>query len=60
MRQPSKILDAVHQTATGLHKSGTITDVTMREFNKLCLHPVHPLQPAQIKKLREKNKRHIG
>ena len=33
----SKILDAVHHTATGLHKSGTITDVTMREFDKLCL-----------------------
>ena len=52
----SKILDAVHQTATGLHKSGTITDVTMREFDKLCLQPVHVLEPAQIKKLREKAK----
>lgn len=52
----SKILDAVHQTATGLHKSGTITDVTMREFDKLCLKPVHVLQPAEIKGLREKAK----
>jgi putative transcriptional regulator len=49
----SKILDAVHQTASGLHKSGTITDVTMREFDKLCLLPVHAMQPAEIKKLRE-------
>ena len=52
----SKILDAVHQTATGLHKSGAISVVTMREFDKLCLHPVHALQPEQIKKLREKAK----
>ncbi len=50
----SKILDAVHQTATGLHKSGTIADVTMREFDKLCLLPVHVMQPAEIKGLREK------
>ncbi|MDD5057905.1 MAG: DNA-binding transcriptional regulator [Sideroxydans sp.] len=50
----SKILDAVHQTAAGLHKSGTITDVTMREFDKLCLQPVHVMQPAQIKNLRVK------
>lgn len=52
----SKILDAVHQTASGLHRSGAITDTTMREFDKLCLQPVHPLQPAQIKQLREQAK----
>ncbi len=46
----SKILDVVHHTATGLHKSGTITDVTMREFDKPCLQPVHILQPAKIKR----------
>jgi putative transcriptional regulator len=60
MRKPSKIIDAVHQTATGLHKSGTISDVTMREFNKLCLYPVHPLQLEQIKRLRKKGERPIG
>jgi putative transcriptional regulator len=43
-----------------LHKSGTISDVTMREFNKLCLYPVHPLQPEQIKRLRKKGERPIG
>ncbi len=52
----SKILDAVHQTATGLHKSGVIADVTMRDFDKLCLQPVRLMQPAQIKKLREQAK----
>lgn len=33
----SSTLDVVHQTATGLRKSEAITDVTMREFDKLCL-----------------------
>jgi putative transcriptional regulator len=38
------ILEVVHQTASGLHKSGTIADVTMREFDRLCLKPVHVLE----------------
>lgn len=33
----NSILDVVHQTAAGLRKSEAITDVTMREFDKLCL-----------------------
>ena len=52
----SKILDAVLQTATGLHKSGTITEATMREFDKLCLKPVHVMQPAEIKACVKKKK----
>ncbi|MFY9259781.1 MAG: DNA-binding transcriptional regulator [Gallionella sp.] len=52
----NSILDAVHETALGLHRAGVIPDVTLREFDKLCLQPVHPLQPAQIKALREKAK----
>jgi len=35
MKNP--ILNAVHQTASGLRKSEAITDETMREFDKLCL-----------------------
>lgn len=56
MKLKSKILDVVQLTVTGLHKSRTISDVTMREFDKLCLQPVHILKPAQIKRLREKAK----
>jgi putative transcriptional regulator len=52
----SKILDAVHQTASGLHKSGATGDLTMREFDKLCLLPVHAMQPTEIKSLRERAK----
>lgn len=34
------ILDAVHETAKGLHKAGVMDRQTMREFDALCLPPV--------------------
>jgi putative transcriptional regulator len=49
----SPILDAVHGTAKGLHKAGVMDQVTLREFDQLCLPPVAPLQPEQIKLIRE-------
>jgi putative transcriptional regulator len=57
MRQrKSPILDAVHETASGLHQAGVIDQVTMREFDRLCLQPVEPLEPEQIKQLRERSR----
>ena len=32
----SAILEAVHETATGLHKAGVMDQVTLREFDRLC------------------------
>ena len=49
----SAILEAVHQTAKCLHKAGVMDQVTLREFDRLCLPPVEPLEPDQIKKIRE-------
>ena len=49
----SAVLEAVHETAKGLHKAGVIDQVTLREFDRLCLPPVEPLEPEQIKKIRE-------
>ncbi|MEY4704900.1 MAG: hypothetical protein RL042_1102 [Nitrospirota bacterium] len=49
----SAILDAVHDTAKGLHKAGVMDQVTLREFDRLCLPPIAPLAPAQIKHIRE-------
>ena len=49
----SAILEALHQTAKGLHKAGVMDQVTLREFDRLCLPPVEPLEPDQIKKIRE-------
>jgi putative transcriptional regulator len=52
-KQKSAILKAVYETAKGLHAAGAIDQVTLREFDRLCVPPVAPLQPAQIKRIRE-------
>ncbi len=49
----SPILEAVHDTAKGLHKAGVMNQVTLREFDRLCLPPVEPLEPEQIKHIRD-------
>lgn len=49
----SAILEAVHDTAKGLHKAGVMDQVTLREFERLAMPPVEPLQPEQIKRIRE-------
>ena len=50
-----KILDRVHETATGLHGAGVMDTRTMREFDALCLPPVKNLTASQIKRLRAEN-----
>ena len=52
----SSILEAVHETAKGLHQAGVMDQMTMREFDRLCLPPIEPLTPEEIKKLREESK----
>ncbi|HMY62608.1 MAG TPA: DNA-binding transcriptional regulator [Nitrosomonas sp.] len=49
----SIILEAVHDTAKGLHKADVLDQVTLREFDRLCLPPIEPLGPEQIKQIRE-------
>lgn len=53
-RAETGILTSVHETATGLHKVGVIDKATMREFDALCLTPVEPLTPDQIRAIRER------
>jgi len=52
----SSILEAVHETALGLHQAGAMDQVTLREFERLCLPPVEPLKPEQIKQIRENSR----
>ena len=52
----SVILEAVQGTAKGLHKAGVMDQVTLREFNRLCLPPVSPLKPKQIKHISESSR----
>lgn len=53
-RKPSPILASVHETAKGLHAAGVMDKATMREFDALCLAPVEPLKPAEIRAIRER------
>ena len=51
-RKSSPILDAVHDTAKGLHDAGVMREMTMREFDALCLPPVKEYTPREIKRIR--------
>ena len=48
------VLASVHKTAAGLHRAGLVDKATMREFDALCLTPVEPLTPEDIRALRER------
>lgn len=50
------ILASVHETAIGLSRAGVIAKSTMREFDALCLTPVTPMTPDEIRALREREK----
>jgi putative transcriptional regulator len=52
----SNILEAMHETASGLYKIGVMSETTMREFDALCLPPVKKYSPSQIKQIRLSNK----
>jgi putative transcriptional regulator len=49
----SRILEAVHETATGMFEAGFMDQVTMREFDLLCLPKIEKLEPQKIKAIRE-------
>ncbi len=48
----SAILEAVHETAKGFHAAGVTKQVTLREFDRLCLAPVETLSPSKIRTIR--------
>ncbi|MFQ5485342.1 MAG: helix-turn-helix domain-containing protein [Desulfobacterales bacterium] len=50
------ILETVREGARDLRKAGVMDDVTMREFDALCLPPVKTYSALQIRRIRERNK----
>ncbi len=52
----SPILEAVHETARGLHKAGFIDKRRMREYDALCLAPVPDYTSEKIRALRDRFK----
>lgn len=51
----SSAFEAIHSSASALHKVGAIGKDTMRSFDDSCVAVPALLTPAQIKKLRESN-----
>jgi len=52
-KRKSRILDEMHETASGLHGAGLISKRRMGEFDALCNLDVHEMTPQKIKALRE-------
>lgn len=48
----SRILNNVHKSAARLHEGGLIDELTMREFDVLCLPPLRDYSPEDIKRIR--------
>ena len=52
----SEALGAVHETVSDLHDAGLMDKRTLRKFDELCLTPVRPMQPGEIRALRERER----
>jgi putative transcriptional regulator len=50
----SRILKNAHASAKGLYKAGFLNALTMREFDALCLPPLHDYTPADVQRIRMK------
>ena len=48
----SPLMASIHETAEGLQSAGVMDKRTMREFDDMCLTPVRPLKPREIRALR--------
>ena len=49
----SPILDAVHETASDLHRLGFIDKRKMRKFDVMCLDPIENYDSEKIRALRD-------
>ena len=51
----SDAFEAIHNSATALHRSGVIDKATMRDFDETCLSTTPAFAPEDIQRLREAN-----
>jgi putative transcriptional regulator len=51
----SDAFEAIHSSASGMFRAGTISKATMRHFDESCLSVPPAFEPAEIKRLRESN-----
>ena len=52
----SRIAEAVHRTVEDMFEIGTIDQATMRRFDESCLTVPAPIEPKQIKRIRQSQK----
>lgn len=52
----SDAFEAIHSSASGMFRAGTISKATMRHFDETCLTVPTAFAPADIKHLREKHR----
>ena len=50
----SRLSEAIHETAAGLHRAGLLDKKTMRSFDVSCLTAVVELSPKDIAALRQR------
>lgn len=50
------IAKSTTNTVKGLHKSGLVDDITMRNIENLCLPEIHEYSPEKIASIRKKFK----
>ncbi len=49
----SDAFEAIHSSALGMYRAGTIDQATMREFDASCLSVPAAMEPKRIKSIRE-------
>jgi putative transcriptional regulator len=49
----SDAFEAIHSCVSGMYRAGTIDKETMRRFDTSCLIAPAPIEPGQIKQIRE-------
>ena len=50
----SDALGAIHEAACDLHDNGVMDKRTLRKFDRMCLTPVYPMRPEDIRALRRR------
>lgn len=50
----SRILEAVHDTASSLHETGCLSGERMKEYDALCVEPVPAYGSEEIRDLRRR------
>lgn len=52
----NELSEAIHSSASAMYRVGAIDKATMREFDESCLSVPDRMEPARIKRIREKQR----